>query len=62
MDKLTTALHVVAVGTGLSIVFYWAGVLLGKLSTNSHELRWWLRVAVPQGIVIAAALKVFKVF
>ena len=62
MDKLHVALNVLGVGIGISVVFYWAGVLLGKLSTQSHELRWWARIAVPQGVLLALALKIFKVF
>ena len=62
MDKFATAWQVLGVGAGLAIVFYWLGILLGKLGTNSHDFKWWLKIVIPQGIVLAAALRVFKVF
>lgn len=58
MDKI---LPVLMVGGGLSIAFYWIGILLGKLSVNSYGFKWWMRLIV-QGVVLAAALKIFKVF
>lgn len=62
MDKLLMIVRVLEVGMGMSVAFYWIGILLGKIGTNGQDLRWWLRVVVPQGIFLAAALKVFKVF
>jgi hypothetical protein len=62
MDKIDALLHVLEVGIGLSVVFYWLGILLNRLNTSSGEFRWWLFRIVPQGIVLAAALKVFKLF
>lgn len=59
---MDNVLHILEVGVGMSVAFYWISILLGKIGTNGHDLRWWLRVVVPQGIALAAALKVFKVF
>ena len=62
MDRLTSLLHILEVGVGLSVVFYWLGILFNRLNTSSGEFKWWLLRIVPQGIVLAAALKVFKIF
>ena len=62
MDKITAALQVLQVGVGISVILYWAGILLGKIGTNGHDLRWWATVVVPQGIVVACALRIFKIF
>jgi hypothetical protein len=59
---MDTIIRVLEVGVGMSVIFYWLGILLGKIGTNGQDLRWWLRVVVLQGIFLAAALKVFKVF
>lgn len=61
MDKLSSILPILLVGGGLSVLFYWIGIITGKLSVNSYGIKWWIRLVV-QGVVLAAALKIFKVF
>lgn len=58
---MNKVLDVLLVGGGLSVIFYWIGVVSGKLSVNSYGIKWWVRLLV-QGVVLAAALKIFKVF
>jgi hypothetical protein len=62
MDKITSILHILEVGIGLAVIFYWVGILLNRLNTSRVEFAWWLWRIVPQGIILAAALKVFKLF
>lgn len=61
MDKLAV-LQTLVVGVGLATLFYWIGILLGRIGTNPHEFKWWIKTIIPQGIVLAFALKVFKIF
>lgn len=62
MDKITSMLQILQVGVGIAVLVYWAGILLGKIGTNKHDLRWWVLTVVPQGIVVACALRIFKLF
>lgn len=51
-------IDILVVGTALASVWYWVGIYL-KLPLIGHE-RWWIKVILVQGIIIAWALKILK--
>lgn len=59
---LTDIFDVLTIGVSLATIFYWMGLLFNRLSIGAPDFRWWLKIIVPQGIVLALALKLFKVF
>ena len=56
---------VLVVGLALASAWFWVAVLIGLIfHTESvmERLKWWLLVVIPQGIIIALALKVLFKF
>ena len=58
MATLKTIVDTALVGLGLAVVFYWLAVLFGRANGNKECFKWWLKVIVIQGVILAAALKV----
>ena len=58
---MVTLLDVLVIGLALASVWFWLAVLIGlifRAETVMERLKWWLVVIVPQGIIIALALRV----
>ena len=49
-------LNTIIVGLGLASAWFWIFVLVSK-KFKREDLKWWLYVIVPQGILIAFALR-----
>lgn len=55
-------IQVLIVGMGLSVALYWIGFLWGRLTTSLDDFKWWAKIAIFQGIILSAALKILKVY
>lgn len=62
MHSVQAAIETVVVGMALSVVLYWVSFLFGRLTTDINDFKWWAKVTLLQGVVLAAALKILKVF
>lgn len=53
--------EIVVIGIGLACVWYWLALLVRVRMVQGNEgWKWWLTRIVPQGVVIALALKVLQ--
>lgn len=52
--------NVLLVGAAIGILFHWFECLI-RPSLYNRKIRWIIMVRIPEGIVIASALKVFGV-
>lgn len=62
MHSIRDLIDVLIVGLALSSALYWVAFMWGRLSTDMKDFKWWLRIVLLQGIILSAALKIFKVF
>jgi hypothetical protein len=53
--------EIVVIGTALACIWYWLAMLVRvRMVSTSEGWKWWLSRIVPQGVVIALALKVLQ--
>lgn len=53
----------IIVGLGLASIFYWIVIILGHDNkTRKYDFVWWIKIAVPQGIIIALATQVLGIW
>jgi hypothetical protein len=57
MDLIKPAIEVLVVGSALAAVFYWLAMLFGRVTGERLYFKWWCKVVVPQGVIVATALK-----
>ncbi len=62
MHNLRDIIDVLIVGMALSVALYWVGFLWGRISTDIQDFKWWAKITLLQGVILSAALKIFKVF
>lgn len=60
--NIDSIFQILIVGMGLSVALYWVGFLWGRLSTSVDDFKWWIKIALFQGVLLSAALKILKVF
>lgn len=50
-------IEIITQGVAISVIWFWIYALIKKDEKNIRTLFWWAKVIVPQGIIIAFALR-----
>ena len=53
--SMSEIIRVIVIGTAISVVFLWISIFL-RVFDPRDKFKWWIKVIVPQGIVVAWAL------